>query len=281
MALASAIRMSKECDRELHICWKSDYCFTPTFDTLFQPISFKFVTDAKDDVVDMSETITDYVLRDIPEYTFLLKRCHFFCYGRPYDDWSDCIRQYINPVQSLLEKINSVTRQFSSKTIGVHIRKGDKLTGLDWRGEGIVDRNEVDRIDDRYIDIMKQILEKDPSVKFFVATEDLTIDRLRVIFKDKIVFFFKKYNRIFPDHSKQDEVDRCTQAIQDAVVDLWCLSKCSYILRGLGTFGMFAAAINNTKSANIFSPDLISFTGVYKDVRWNSLADTKEIVSRI
>jgi hypothetical protein len=109
---------------------------------------------------------------------------------------------YFLPVKSIVEKVESTATKFN-KTIGLHIRRSDH----------VVSRNFSTT--DRFLEITNETLAKDPDFSFFVSTDDEpTKKSLISTHGEKIIT-----NEI----SSYDRNN--TEAVIEAMVDLYCLSK--------------------------------------------------------
>lgn len=125
------------------------------------------------------------------------------------------------PEEKLKKIITSVTEQFEN-TIGIHIRRSDHEEAIK------ISKTSY------FIKKMQEYVTNDSSVKFFLATDDVETKRnlikefgTRIITND-----VKNYDR--------NEKD----AIQSALIDLYCLSKTKKILGSYhSTFSQMAAII--------------------------------------
>jgi hypothetical protein len=115
--------------------------------------------------------------------------------------------QLFKPSAAIQKKIDSVALQFNASTIGIHIRSTDHLTSL---------KNSPFFLFEEKI---REELMGNPNTNFFLATDNEAY-RNRLVQKfgnDKILFHTKVFRRDL------------SEGIQDAVVDLFCLSKTSKI----------------------------------------------------
>jgi hypothetical protein len=123
----------------------------------------------------------------------------FYTSERPFGDFV--------PVERLQQIINEHSQNFDN-VIGVHIRRTDNRQSLAYSSTP------------EFIELMQAEIRKDGNTRFFVATDSqIEEDNLKRIFPGRIVTYQKKsLDRNDPD------------AIQDAVVDLYCLSKCRKLI---------------------------------------------------
>jgi hypothetical protein len=111
------------------------------------------------------------------------------------------------PIAKLQQIINQHTQNFDN-VVGVHIRRTDNLQSLEYSPTN------------EFIELMQAEIDRDPNTKFFVATDSQAEeDRLRQTFPARILTYQKQ------------SLDRNNpQAIQDALIDLYCLSKCRKLI---------------------------------------------------
>jgi hypothetical protein len=128
------------------------------------------------------------------------------------------------PKAVLKSKIDTISRQFTAHTIGVHIRGTD---------------NEISKKHSPlsvFIEKMKDEISWNSEVIFFVATDDEKYQNelLKKFGCEKILFHDKVFGR------------SVTQGIKDAVVDLFCLSRTSKILGSyFSSFSQIAGRLGN------------------------------------
>jgi hypothetical protein len=109
---------------------------------------------------------------------------------------------------AIVSRINLVTARFSTRTVGVHIRRGDNDPSIKYSPTC------------EFAALMKKELLAHPETLFFVATDSLKEERvLKESFSGKII-----------TQAKQPPDRNSPESIQDAMVDLQCLSKCCKIL---------------------------------------------------
>jgi hypothetical protein len=162
---------------------------------LFLPFVFPHVMNQKD----VSQRIKDKNFNYLTKYRniFISTFSSFYPVDTPL--------ALFKPIKKLSEIINSID---TKNMIGVHIRRTDNLKSINNSPLYLFVKN------------MNEEVEKDKNVKFFLATDDKDVEnQLMGKFKDKIATYPKiTTNRGMPN------------AIQDAVVDLYCLAKCKKLI---------------------------------------------------
>lgn len=145
----------------------------------------------------------------------------------------------IGRINNLVTKISS---DFNSSTYGIHIRRTDNsvakaLTPISF-----------------FYDILDSCLDTNPQSNFFLATDDSLLDR-KFVYRyglNRFHVFDKEFTR------------QSTRGIEDAVIDLMCLSKTSKIYGSHGSsFSSLASTIGNIPLllpmiSNGYSSDLVS-----------------------
>lgn len=123
----------------------------------------------------------------------------FYPADRPFQDFV--------PVARLQNIINKHSQNFD-RVVGVHIRRTDNQ------------QSSAASSTAGFIELMQAEIQKDDRTRFFVATDSqLEEHNLQLMFPDRIVTYPKQ------------SLDRNDpKAIQDAVVDLYCLSKCRKLI---------------------------------------------------
>ena len=125
---------------------------------------------------------------------FLNSTSRFYPNDRPFD--------YLNPVPGIREKVGALTSRFSDYPIGVHIRRGDNDKSTRYSPLQL------------FLNKMQAEYDKNPRVSFFLATDSMDVEQqIRKAFGEAVISHPKVLDR-------QKE-----KAIQDALVDMLCLSK--------------------------------------------------------
>ncbi|NOY66523.1 MAG: hypothetical protein GXP13_03825 [Gammaproteobacteria bacterium] len=138
------------------------------------------------------------------------------------------VRNYFSSFQpvSRLQDIITTSVENMGEYVGVHIRRADHGVAIE--------RSPVEL----FIAAMDLEVARDPNIRFFLATDCKdTEDRLKLVFSKRI-FTHKK--------SSLDRGDGL--AIEDAVIDLYCLASASKIIGSYSSsFSETAAQIKNIK----------------------------------
>jgi hypothetical protein len=140
----------------------------------------------------------------------------------------------IKPIKPIQEKIDLfLSKHDFTNTIGIHIRKGDKLVG--------------NRFDRKIGKTIKLILDKKPEYSIFLATDGYKSEKAYIKnFGNKILYYPKQFYADPWNTAK----NRHLKALYEAVVDMWLLSHTKSIITTLGTFGACAANLGNRKIVN-------------------------------
>jgi hypothetical protein len=114
--------------------------------------------------------------------------------------------QSFAPIFSLRQKILALEKRFRPQTIGIHIRRTDHRHSIEMSPTMLF----IEKIDAE--------IDRNADVLFYLATDDVDVE----------LEFRRRYGERVLTHAK--EFSRQTVAgIQDAVVDLFCLSKTAEI----------------------------------------------------
>lgn len=133
--------------------------------------------------------------------------------------------RYLTPIAPIQKKIQELTSRFSELTIGVHIRRTDNENSKRFSPDHL------------FIQKMQEELQQQPAVSFFLCTDDPAVEELMVKqFGDKVIIYEKQYTR------------RNIKGMQDALVELYCLSKTDRILGSYwSSFSEVAASLNHAE----------------------------------
>ena len=255
-AIESAVRLKAEFNCDLKIIWESNRNLGGPFESLFEPSTeFEIVTTEVFKWHKLKSYFSVYNVFDPSHYKYPLlnrllgqeKKCEVIYYNDPnkkivFDldrDRLDLVSslylpahdQFIQaeelcyqplPNKSLQSRIDAITSDFTKHTIGVHIRRTDHSNAI---------RNSDDSI---FISIMDQLREKGNA--FYLATDNLQLkDRLQKRYGVQLI------TQIIRSTDRQK-----MEALEDAVVDLFCLSKTSQILGSFeSSFSKYAACLRN------------------------------------
>lgn len=246
-AMSAAMLLAQRCGSALDILWFQDWGLGCRFSQLFEPLEVENVSLR-------SPRLTDYVLFDRPRnknfyLPLLFERLLFRkCMGerrateameRGFDfvNWAKGHRVWLSshvyfmsktvpddafdmfhPIAPLLQRVEEQARCCGDHAVGVHIRRTDN------------ERSVMESPTEAFVQRMRQFPE---SVRFYLATDDESVkDELRKAFPQRIITSSEKAER------------GSVKGMQDALVEMYTLSKCSLILGSVAsTFSMTAAAI--------------------------------------
>lgn len=139
---------------------------------------------------------------------------------------------FFRPIPPLRAEIQTLTAAFPSRTVGVHVRRGDhaQATRL----------SPVEAFESR----MDSLLDSGEADAFFLATDDPAVRKH---------FGLRYGSRLF---SRGGSSNRATLAgMRGAVVDLWTLSHCTSLLASAGsTFAPTAASLGGIPCETVLSP---------------------------
>jgi hypothetical protein len=123
----------------------------------------------------------------------------------------------LNPRASIQDIIKSYRVR---NMIGVHVRRTDNMNSISYSPI------------EKFIEHMNNEIRRDNNAKFFLATDDLSVEtELREIFPDKII-----------THSKKSLDRNNPLAIQNAVIDLYCLANCRKLIGSYWSSFSYTAA---------------------------------------
>jgi hypothetical protein len=223
-AIDSAIALSKEISKPLHVVWACNSDINCKFSRLFEiPEEIQKLTELKirSRIIYFSinqlaglyfSRSGNYYLKDItclPEPDVFIDRLRRAgkIYIRAYSPFyppAKLFRHFV-PKAFLQEKID---RYKSKNMIGVHIRRADNLKSIIYSPL------------QKFIERMHEEIAQDNRIRFFVATDDPSAEiRLKEVFKDRVIF-----------HPKKSVARNNPLAIEDAVVDLFCLANCRKLI---------------------------------------------------
>ena len=116
--------------------------------------------------------------------------------------------QELRPRRELQERIDGIVGTFSEKMIGVHVRRTDNI------------QSQNTSTDEAFFAAMDRELEAEPYAMFFLATDDGAL-------KSRMMARYPGHVLIqHTPHVRRDTLE----GMEEAVVDLWCLSKTEKIL---------------------------------------------------
>jgi hypothetical protein len=129
---------------------------------------------------------------------------------------------HIRPKAYLDMLIGGVTAHFVPNMVGVHIRQRSRHLGR--KGTPLY----------LFVHAMDEEIMRHGDVRFFLATDSEDVKRrLKSLYGERVV----TYDAVLRPHSDK--------GVKDAVVELYCLSRCRSILLNGSSFGRLAAAIGH------------------------------------
>jgi len=141
--------------------------------------------------------------------------------------YSESLRKYfklLKPVEKIQEKIDNIVSQFGSHTVGVHIRRSDRLPNtipIDPGNRAVI----VTTADERICKRLDSILKEDPNVKFFIATDHTPTDFFyRSRYGDSIVDAIDFFGGLMR------RGENSNLGTMNGVIDMFGLSRCNYIM---------------------------------------------------
>ena len=222
----SGILLANKVNRALQIDWILNRDLNCPFNQLFKPIDGILINDSinlkwphtksyklhvllksfKYDKAFRTRKEVDQLpkINDLNHYldkynSIFISSCDSF-YGSSND------YRYLNPVDEISEKVEKIKATFSEYCIGLHIRRSD---------HAIATHNSKT---ESFVALMKWAIENNHQTSFFLATDSIKEESaLKQLFPGRIVTAPKILDRNSP------------KGIQEALVDLLCLSKTNKI----------------------------------------------------
>ena len=226
--VVSTVNFAEITETPIRIVWQPTWDCNARFDELFQPIPVKNITICKGTFSDTPATkhnlLLPFLLRKfkyqyearsfkpatenalaslLEQYTSIyIDTCHALA---PYK--AEDVRRYFAPLPVIQKRIDGITSNFTEKTIGVHIRRTDNRMAIKHSPLSLF-RKRIDRM-----------LNEGKAEQIFLCTDDENVrSYLKELYGNLLI-------------TRSIELRRDTfQGIRDAVIDLWSLSKTSYIL---------------------------------------------------
>lgn len=226
-AIASAVYISKKLDCPLHIIWNQYEGLHARFDDLFQDIPAEIATLEENYNWKFAINYTkDYLIRRpfLCKYSQVIYNLSIYAGG-------DIFKKIKNNAKSLLliscypmsdlyepnslfvpkaeiqEMINLATQQFTTHTIGVHIRRTDNTLSIE------------DSPIEGFVNILKKEVNDDPDVSFYLASDDKEVKTyMRQKFPNRILIGDNVVSR------------NSLEGMKFAVAELFTLSKTNKII---------------------------------------------------
>lgn len=122
--------------------------------------------------------------------------------------YSAHLARCLHPTVALQQRIDNICRAFGNRVVGVHVRRTDSLRSI------------TESTDAAFLAAMQQEVKADADVRFFLATDSLSVrTHLENAFPGRIM--------TQPIRSVRRDT---LEGMQDAVVDLFCLSRTRKLL---------------------------------------------------
>lgn len=136
---------------------------------------------------------------------------------------TDAMYAVFKPIEEIQIKIDSLTAKFNRHTVGIHVRRTDNVKAI--IGSPI----------DQYIGKMDEAIRQSPDCNFYLATDDPLVEQALV----------ERYGDLIITH-KKDYSRETIGGMQDAVTDLFCLSRTSRLIGSYwSSFTDVAAKLGN------------------------------------
>lgn len=228
-AISSVYYMARKYNTKLVIFWNMDNGLNCRFDKLFvdipgvKVINYRLKYDFLIKFVGLfiRNRFWNVRIRDRKKYesliekgkTVLITTCSNLC----EEDNFKCLK-IIPEIKSKTDEIlSSVDR---THLVGVHIRRTDHVISIEKSTTEL------------FIEEMRKITDSDDSVRFYLATDSQQESkRMQEIFGDRII---RNANVVYGRDSQD--------GIQNALIDLVCLSECSRIIGSAGSSFSWTAA---------------------------------------
>lgn len=219
-AINSAYMLAKERGDTLTVLWFNNPELNCPFDKLFLPcsdikviniyskwnfkkilyqLSFSYISNQEIKAHKGDGMLEDSYRKALKKHIYIATEEHFY----PCHDYHLFV-----PAKNLLSRIQTLCNDFGSHPVGVHIRRTDNKPAI---GKSSTSA---------FIQAMEKQLADRPDTMFYLATDD---------FREE-----ENLRNRFPGHIISNEARDLSRnsitGIQDALVDLWCLSRTSLII---------------------------------------------------
>jgi len=228
-SVESALRLAKVSDLPLNVFWYSDNLHNCSFSNLFiRPPEFSRLIESSElnpigrGIKSFYERVLKYTCtlhipperrpNPIPleeftahQATWIESYLPFFSSEPRYD--------FLTPIPPIQQAIDSVCRSFKERVVGVHVRRTDNQDAKDKSPTHA------------FLRAMEEEIKMDARTQFFLSTDSPEEEeRLVTAFKERIITYTKR------------TLSRARRTgIQDAVTDLFCLSRTEKIIGSHGS----------------------------------------------
>lgn len=151
-------------------------------------------------------------------------------YGNPEPDFS-----FFSLHPSERAQVDQISRQFTECTVGVHIRRNDNANAIRYSPTHA------------FVAAMKDCIAANPDVQFFLSTDSReTEEHMKSLFGGRVI-------------TRRRTISRSSaEGMQDAIVDLFLLSRTSRILGSYySTFSETAASIGDIEWVTVTDDELL------------------------
>jgi hypothetical protein len=172
-----------------------------------------------------SSTELERFVRDVPR---ALISSWWSYYGDPEPDFS-----FFSLPATDQAKVNEISRQFTSRTVGVHIRRTDNANAIRYSPT------------EAFADAMKDCIASDADVRFFLSTDSGEVEQhMKSLFGERLI-------------TRQRTISRSSlEGMRDAIVDLFVLSRTARILGSYySTFSETAASIGGIRWVTVINDE--------------------------
>jgi hypothetical protein len=230
-AIASALALAKDLDRQLWLLWRRDATLNCAFEELFEtPLGVNRIVTLSSRLVVRSwdlfaslycdgrwdeHEVADWI--DDESALVDLKRTRRAFLRTSSQFYKPCSFDGFRPVEGLQKIIDRYQGELVD-AIGLHIRRSDNEKS---RGTSPTEL---------FVKAMEDEIQADPEVRFFLATDS----------EEEEALMSEKFGARLLTHSKQSLRRDDPAAIRDAVIDLYCLSSCRMI------YGSFWSSFSET-----------------------------------
>lgn len=247
-AIDSAIALAKKHKMKVHVIWEMNWVCNCKFSDLFVvPVEINRLTELKSGLVTnllnkiapiLFSHFNNCFLDQKSIYRLAAHRGWFESISDYHNVYIDSYSRFyrlpsLSPYTSFNPRlsIHNIIQSYQVENmVGIHVRRTDHMEAIAYSPI------------ERFIEYMNHEIDKDNDVKFFLSTDDPSVEsELEEIFPEKIITH------------KKESLDRNNPiAIQDAVIDLFSLASCRKIIGShWSTFFLVAAEINGLEKISV------------------------------
>ena len=240
----SAYNLSLKTSSPLVVHWERDDTLNAFFWEVFEESSFYEVVDVKmgtfrklsrkllkmmtsffkgrfyirgmlylDGCRNLNDVLGEVDCRDVRELH--IRTCHGFY------EVSNMYVDLFHPIKEIVERCNATMRVFSTKPIGIHIRRSDNVESIEHSPREL------------FVDVLDSLTDEYEKF-YFTSDSDEEVSYFKSKYRESIVIREKTL--------KRNTVD----GIRDAVIDIYCLSGCKKIYGSYySSFSEVASALGN------------------------------------